>query len=124
MEENITFDDLLNEVKKYIKDETQLNTITEAYKYASTKHFGEKRLDGNDFINHPLNVAMILTELRSDYQTIATALLHEIVDFGHTPIEEVKDKFGEEISSLVNGPRNFILSFISSTEEFNIVLIS
>jgi GTP pyrophosphokinase len=103
MEENITFDDLLNEVKKYIKDETQLNTITEAYKYASTKHFDEKRLDGNDFINHPLNVAMILTELRSDYQTIVTALLHEIVDFGHTSIEDVKDKFGEEISLLVNG---------------------
>ena len=80
-EDIITFDDLLSKIKVYIKNKEEIEIIKKAYQFASTKHFGQKRLDGNDFINHPLNVAMILTELRGDYETITAALLHEIISF-------------------------------------------
>jgi GTP pyrophosphokinase len=102
MEDKITFDDLLLKLKSYIKDEKELNIIKASYDFALSKHFGQKRLDGNDFIDHPINVAMILTESHSDYQTIATSLLHEVINFGNTTITEVKEVFGEEISKLVN----------------------
>lgn len=101
-EENITFDDLLTRVSTYIKDEKELDVIKEAYHFAATKHFGQKRLDGNDLINHPLNVAMILTDLHSDYETIATSLLHEVINFGNTTIEEVEAVFGPSVGKLVN----------------------
>lgn len=102
LEDKITFDDLLTRVSTYIKDEKEIDTIKKAYEFASTKHFGQKRLDGNDFINHPLNVAMILTDVHGDYETIATSLLHEVINFGNTTAQEVRDEFGEEISKLVN----------------------
>lgn len=100
-EEKVTFDDLLSKVSGYIKDQKELDVISKAYQFAASKHFGQKRLDGNDFIYHPLNVAMILTELHSDYETIATALLHETINFGGTSEDEIRDTFGENIYKLV-----------------------
>jgi GTP pyrophosphokinase len=102
MEEKVTFDDLLKKVKTYIKDENQIDIIKKAYEFAFEHHSGQKRLDGNDFIDHPINVAMILTELQIDYETIVTSLLHETINFGNSNIEEIKDIFGDNISKLVN----------------------
>ncbi|MDD4298665.1 MAG: bifunctional (p)ppGpp synthetase/guanosine-3',5'-bis(diphosphate) 3'-pyrophosphohydrolase [Bacilli bacterium] len=101
-EEKITFDDLLTKINTYIEDEKQLSVIQTAYEFASTKHFGQKRLDGNDFINHPLSVALILTELHADYETIASSLLHEVINNDNTSYEEVEKLFGQEIGKLVS----------------------
>ncbi|MDD3305417.1 MAG: bifunctional (p)ppGpp synthetase/guanosine-3',5'-bis(diphosphate) 3'-pyrophosphohydrolase [Bacilli bacterium] len=101
-EEKITINHLLLKANGYIKNEDQIAVIKKAYEFASTKHFGQKRLDGNDFIDHPLNVAMILTEVHGDYETLATALLHETIDLGNTTIEEIHQSFGEELAKLVN----------------------
>lgn len=101
-EQEITFDDLLSKVMTYIKKDDELEVIKRAYQFAETKHFGQKRLDGNDFINHPLNVAMILTNLHSDYETITATLLHETISFANTSLDEIKDIFGEKIGKLVN----------------------
>ena len=97
----IVFDDLLSKVSTYTKDKKDLEIIKKAYEFGNAKYFGEKRLDGNGLIDHHLNVAMILTELKSDYQTISSALLHEVLDY-NTTIDEVKSVFGEEISNLVS----------------------
>lgn len=100
--QKIIFDDLLSKVTTYIKKDDELDVIKKAYLFAETKHFGQKRLDGNDFINHPLNVAMILTDLYSDYETIVATLLHETISFANTSLDEIKDVFGEKIGKLVN----------------------
>ncbi len=101
-EDIITFDDLLSKIKVYIKTKEEIEIIKKAYQFASTKHFGQKRLDGNDFINHPLNVAMILTELRGDYETIVASLLHEIISFAGVSYDQVLEEFGPSITKLVN----------------------
>lgn len=101
-EDIITFDDLLSKIKVYIKNKEEIEIIKKAYQFASTKHFGQKRLDGNDFINHPLNVAMILTELRGDYETITAALLHEIISFAGVSYDSILEEFGISIAKLVN----------------------
>ena len=102
-EEKITFDDLLVRLSTYIKDQKELDVIKDAYQFATTKHFGQKRLDGNDFIDHPINVAMILTELHSDYEAIAASLLHETINFADATHEQITEAFGQQIGKLVNG---------------------
>ena len=80
----ITFNTLYSKVKSYIKKRKELEIIKTAYDFAASKHYGQKRLDGSDFIQHPLNVAYILTDIKADYATICTALLHEVIDEGNT----------------------------------------
>jgi GTP pyrophosphokinase len=98
-----SLDELINEVKTYIDNEEELETIKKAYDYAYEVHKGAKRLSGEDYILHPLNVAYILTSLNADSDTLATALLHDVINKGTANIEDIKDKFGNEIAELVDG---------------------
>jgi len=102
-QKNITFDMLLEKVKTYITDSLELETISEAYEFASEKHFGQKRLTGDDYIVHPLNVAYILTRIKADYETLSAALLHDVVEDCAVSIKEIEDLFGENIANLVEG---------------------
>lgn len=104
-EENIvlTFDDLNDKLATYITDKKELSLVTKAYMFAYEKHFGQKRLTGEDYINHPLNVAFILTEIYADSSTICAALLHDVIEDCDVTREEIVEKFGEEIALLVNG---------------------
>lgn len=98
-----TFEDLYNKLHIYINSENDLCKIKEAYEYAKDIHFDKKRLNGEDFILHPLNVAYILANVFSDSKTIITALLHEVISFGDVSSEEIEKKFGKDIVFLVNG---------------------
>ena len=96
-----TIDELLEAVRTYISDESEIETIEKAYEYAKEVHKGAKRLSGEDYILHPLNVAYILTSLNADSDTIATALLHDVIHKGNANIEDIREKFGDEIGDLV-----------------------
>ena len=101
--QNICFDDVLEIVKTYIDKEDELACIQKAYLYAKEKHMGEIRLTGDDYINHPLNVAYILAKLSSDYQTICAGLLHDILENPANSKEELEEQFGNDITLLVEG---------------------
>ena len=100
---NITFDELLEKVSSYIKNKTELKTITKAYMFAFEHHFGQKRHTGEDYIVHPLNVAYILAEINADYQTISAALLHDTIEDCGVTKEELETEFGTDIANLVDG---------------------
>ena len=100
---NITFDELLDKVSLYIKNEKDKKIITKAYLFAFEKHFGQKRRTGEDYIVHPLNVAYILAELNADYQTICAALLHDTIEDCDVTKEDISNKFSVEIANLVDG---------------------
>jgi len=102
-EEQITFSRLIEKVKTYITDEKQVAVIENAYEYAKEKHKDQVRLSGDEYITHPINVAHILTSIYSDYSTIATALLHDVINFCNVEVDELKEAFGEEIAFLVEG---------------------
>lgn len=102
-EEAYTLDDLLLKAKTYIKNDEDTRLIKKAYDFASKAHAGQLRLTGDDYMLHPLNVALILTEVYADSQTLATALLHDVINFTDTTLEDVKNEFGPEISELVDG---------------------
>ena len=81
-------------------DESLLNR---AYVYAMKAHDHQRRASGDPYFSHPLEVAGILTELRLDDATIATALLHDVIEDTEATRAEVDSLFGEEIGSLVDG---------------------
>lgn len=100
---NITFDELYEKVNTYITDEKDLKILSSAYLFAYEKHFGQKRLTGEDYITHPLNVAYILADINADIQTLCAAVLHDTIEDCDVTEEELEEKFGHEIASLVNG---------------------
>lgn len=74
-----------------------------AFEFAKKAHEGQKRMSGEDYISHPIAVAKILTEMKSDPQTIAAAFLHDVVDDTSVTLEDIKKEFGKEIAYLVDG---------------------
>ena len=81
-------------------DEALLNR---AYVYAMKAHGNQKRASGAPYFSHPLEVAAILTELKLDDATIATALLHDVIEDTDATRAEVDQMFGPEIGQLVDG---------------------
>lgn len=102
-EDAYTLNDLIDKAKVYIKSEDDIKLIEKAYEFASKAHAGQLRLTGDEYVLHPLNVALILTEVYADSQTLATALLHDVINFTNTTLEEVEKVFGTEIKELVDG---------------------
>ena len=97
-----TIEELISSID-YITNEDEIKTIKKAYLYAEKIHKGQKRLSGEDYILHPLNVAYILTGLDADSDTISTALMHDVIHKGDGSLEEIKKEFGNEIATLVEG---------------------
>ena len=97
-----TLSELIN-AASYITDGEEINTIKKAYKYAEKIHKGQKRLSGEDYMLHPLNVAYILTSLDADSDTLATALMHDVIHKGNGNIEDIRKEFSDEIANLVEG---------------------
>jgi guanosine-3',5'-bis(diphosphate) 3'-pyrophosphohydrolase len=81
-------------------DETLLNR---AYVYAMRAHGHQKRASGDPYFSHPLEVAAILTDLKLDDATIATALLHDVIEDTEATRSEIDQLFGPEIGVLVDG---------------------
>ena len=98
-----TYEVLEEKLKTYITNKDELELIKKAYDYAYDIHFGQKRLTGEDYITHPLNVAYILTGINADVYTIASALLHDVFNEGGADAIEFKNIFGEDIFSIVQG---------------------
>jgi RelA/SpoT family (p)ppGpp synthetase len=94
--------ELVERVLSYDPDADE-ELLNRAYVYAMKAHGDQKRASGDPYFSHPLEVAAILTELKLDDATIATALLHDVVEDTDTTLEEIRRLFGEEIAGLVEG---------------------
>ena len=101
MPEEITFEKLLQKLEKNIKDTESLTLIKKAYDYAYESHLGKKRLTGEDYIMHPLNVAYILADLNVDATTICAALLHETINNGGKTLDDLEENFSKDIASII-----------------------
>jgi GTP pyrophosphokinase len=77
--------------------------VRKAFDAAAMAHTGQHRLSGEDYVNHPLEVAAILADLGLDAETIAAALLHDTVEDTNLTEDEVKREFGPEVARLVDG---------------------
>ena len=99
---NETIDDVIKKMKMNRK-KTNVALIQKAYKFAEEHHRGQKRLSGEDYIIHPLNVAYILADLQLDDATICAALLHDVVEDTDVTNEDIIKNFGKEIAEMVAG---------------------
>jgi GTP pyrophosphokinase len=95
-------DELLEEVASY-ETAVDRDLIARAFRYAAAAHEGQQRRSGEPFIMHPVGVAKICAELRLDEQTLAAALLHDVVEDTDHDIDDVRVEFGDEIAHLVDG---------------------
>jgi GTP diphosphokinase / guanosine-3',5'-bis(diphosphate) 3'-diphosphatase len=77
--------------------------LNRAYVYAMKAHSNQKRKSGQPYFMHPLEVAAILTEYKLDDATIATALLHDVIEDTDATRAEIEQLFGLEIGALVDG---------------------
>lgn len=100
--ENLSIDDLLDGVRQ-TQPEADLAIIQRAYDLAESAHAGQKRASGEAYIIHPLHVAGILVDMHLDEATISAALLHDVVEDTTYTIEEMQEKFGNEVAMLIDG---------------------
>ncbi len=98
-DEKINFETIYNKLN--FNEDAKAN-IKKAYLFACSEYKGKKRRSGADYITHPLNVANILIDLNVDETTIIASLLHDVLDYGEVSTPELlKEKFGEEVATIV-----------------------
>jgi guanosine-3',5'-bis(diphosphate) 3'-pyrophosphohydrolase len=108
---------LIRTVKGY-NAKADLREIERAYRFAAEHHEGQKRLSGEDFIQHPLAVAQILADLGLDTTTLEAALLHDTVEDTDVSVADLESGFGPEVSRIVDGLTKLdALSFRSREHE-------
>ena len=93
---------LLEEIRKYLPQEKSAQ-VGEALTYAFQCHKGQKRDSGAPYIEHPLNTALLLAEMRLDSTALCAALLHDVIEDCEVTIEELTARFGPDVSKLVDG---------------------
>ncbi len=98
----IRYEDIQERLEKNRPD-ADVDFLRRAYVYSALAHRGQLRRSGEPYLVHPLEVAFILADLGLDVPTVATGLLHDAVEDSHVPLEEIKDKFGQEVATLVDG---------------------
>ncbi len=95
-------ENLLQRVKEHYP-ESDLELIRRAYEFAAQAHDGQLRASGEPYVQHSLETAALLADLRLDPATIAAALLHDVPEDTQTPLGKIRQEFGEEVTKLVDG---------------------
>jgi GTP diphosphokinase / guanosine-3',5'-bis(diphosphate) 3'-diphosphatase len=109
-------DELLADVSAYNPD-VDRELITRAFRFAARAHEGQQRRSGEDFVLHPWGAAKICAQLRLDDETIAAALLHDVVEDTEVEIDDVREEFGDEVAKLVEGVTKLTRVHFQSREQ-------
>ena len=95
-------EELISKIKSYNRF-LNPTTLNKAYEFAAKAHKNQKRKSGDPYVNHPLAVANILSDLRLDSATIVTGLLHDTIEDTKATYDIVLKEFGKEVADLVDG---------------------
>lgn len=133
-----TINGLIDKVFSY-NPEVDFDLLHRAYAFSRDAHEKQKRDEGSPFIEHPLCVAAILTDMRMDSTTIAAGLLHDTIEDTDKTIDDIKGLFGEEVAFLVEGltklgkmefktsvetyAENFRKIFLAMAKDIRVILI-
>lgn len=97
------YDDLIKCLNENEYPKEDIEFIKKAYFLADKQHTGQKRASGEEYIIHPLSVALYLAKMKVDREMIATGLLHDVVEDTDYTLEQISEQFGESVANLVNG---------------------
>lgn len=103
LDHKCTFEDLELKLKEYLKYQKNLDLIKKAYLYAKAKHEGQFRKSGDPYIQHPLEVAYLLSSIHASPETICAGFLHDVLEDTEVTKEEMIEEFGTDIYSIVEG---------------------
>lgn len=98
----IRITDILDKIYEYNPD-ADLSIIDRAYIYSARVHEGQVRLSGEPYLSHPLEVANILADMTMDVESIAAALLHDVIEDTPATKEDIEKMFGPGVSHIVEG---------------------
>ena len=89
---------LIEKAKQYLPP-GKMALVEEAYQFASNCHEGQMRKSGSPYLEHPLEVAMTVADLKLDAAALAAALLHDVTEDCKVPPSKLGAKFGPEVSN-------------------------
>ena len=113
----LRFEDILREVQSYRPGE-DLSLLRKAYEFTASQHAKQKRLSGEPFISHPLEVVHILAEMKLDPICLAAGMLHDVIEDTRTTPELVRQGFGAEVARIVEGVTKISrIKFLSPEEQ-------
>lgn len=116
---SISINGLLDNIRIYNDNIENLEMIKKAYEYADYLHDGQKRQSGEPYIIHPLSVALILSEMHADTDTICASLLHDTIEDTDCTKEDIINLFNNDVANLVEGVTKISKINFSTKEDCN-----
>lgn len=98
----ISIDDVLKSLRVELSSERK-ELILNAYEFAKKAHAGQKRKNGEDYIQHSLQTALTVARIGMRSRTIAASLLHDVPEDTNVTLREIEEKFGKEIAFIISG---------------------
>ncbi|RFT16861.1 MAG: GTP pyrophosphokinase [Candidatus Saccharicenans subterraneus] len=98
----IRFDDIVEKIQGQYS-EKDLRVLQKAYVFAARAHKGQIRRSGEPYLSHPLEVTNILAEMNLDLTTLVAGLLHDVLEDTEVTLAEIRENFGREVATLVEG---------------------
>ena len=97
-----SLDGLIQKTSKYLSEE-QVSRIKAAFEFGKKAHRGQTRKSGGDYIWHPVAVAEILADIQLDQESLIAAILHDVVEDTPYTKEDITERFGKNVSEIVDG---------------------
>src|SRR5260370_14008529 len=110
------FRELLRDMKEN-RPNDDLELIRKAYEFSKKNHSGQQRASGEPYLVHPLEVALVLAEMKMDAVAIAAGLLHDSVEDTSVTIVDIRREFGEQVAHIVEGVTKISKIDFASREE-------
>ncbi|HEV2499574.1 MAG TPA: HD domain-containing protein, partial [Terriglobia bacterium] len=98
----VEFEEVLRKVQSY-RPADDLGVLRRAYEFSAREHQAQKRLSGEPYLSHPVEVANILTDMKLDVVCLAAGMLHDVVEDTPATTDQVRLEFGAEIAGIVEG---------------------
>ncbi len=86
-----------------VNEESIKDTLWKAYEYGNRYHEGQKRLSGEPYFNHCIEVASTLASWKMDYTTIMAGLLHDVIEDTKITVDDLEKEFDKDLANLVDG---------------------
>ena len=110
------FRELLRDMREN-RPNDDLELVRKAYEYSQKQHSGQQRASGEPYLVHPLEVALVLAEMKMDAVAVAAGLLHDSVEDTSVTIVDIRKEFGEQVAHIVEGVTKISQIDFSTREE-------
>ncbi len=117
LKEDQLFDELMAILRKQERSSDDMGLVQRAFVYAREKHQGQKRKNGENYIVHPVSVAIIITDIPVDGVSVASAILHDTLEDTDATSEELRKNFGDDVLRVVEGVTKLGKFEFSSAED-------